>query len=325
MKVVRPNVELLQREDTYEGVMKHIERCGRVCYKSEDLIEEGSAEKFIAGIIARGHESVLEHGSFILQADVEWTLHGLLNLLSGVTEEGFRPFLRIGGGFISGNVRAWRDFFKYTLMEYGALPISLKDFVQNCPVLFPEYQEDGLFELQVPSQRLGRFQIVPRTALKSEQDILAHYDQTLLFTCDRGVSHEFVRHRTLSPSQESTRYCNYAKGKFGAELTFIQPCFWDEKSPEYYWWEGQCFESEEIYMRLLRRGCTPQEARSILPNSLKTELVLTGVQKDWQHFLNLRCAKSAHPQAREVALMANELFKEDKHSIIEYKEETSND
>jgi len=323
MRVVKPNVELLQREDTYEGVMKHIERCGRVCYKSEDRIEEGSAEKFIAGIIARGHESVLEHGSFVLKPPNYAANQAINNLIDCLSRKGHRIFLRRTRNFISGNVRAWRDFFKYTHAEFIDLPHYLKDFVKSCPALFPEYQ-NGSFE-PWPYRAEGQFQVVPRTALKSEQDILTHYDQTLLFTCDRGVSHEFVRHRTLSPSQESTRYCNYSKGKFGAELTFIMPCFWKKDTAHYMVWEEQLLLNEASYMELLKMGKTPQEARSILPNSLKTELVLTGVQKDWQHFLNLRCAKSAHPQAREVALMANKLFKEDKHSIIEYKEETSND
>jgi thymidylate synthase ThyX len=145
------------------------------------------------------------------------------------------------------------------------------------------------------------------------------------WVCSRLVSHQLVRHRIFNFLMESQRYCNYSKGKFGAELTFIQPCFWDERGTEYKRWLAACGFSEKEYLGLLENGSTPQEARSILPNSLKTELVLTGVQKDWKHFLNLRCAKSAHPQAREVALMANELFKEDKHSIIKYKEETSNE
>ena len=132
------------------------------------------------------------------------------------------------------------------------------------------------------------------------------------FLCDRGVSHEFVRHRVFSFAQESTRYCNYSKDKFGNELTFIQPC-WSlaPMSPEDY--NGSCFleflhESEDLYLSLIKEGWKPQEARAILPNALKTELVMTGFTSDWKHFFELRDASSAHPQARELAQPLHEEF-----------------
>jgi thymidylate synthase (FAD) len=124
------------------------------------------------------------------------------------------------------------------------------------------------------------------------------------FICDRGVSHEFVRHRVMSFAQESTRYCNYSKDKFGNEITFIYPCWLpDDNLPG----KGEmCFEyilqkAEQSYFHLLQEGWLPQQARAVLPNSLKTELVMTGFIDDWEHFFFLRDAAPAHPQARELA------------------------
>lgn len=131
------------------------------------------------------------------------------------------------------------------------------------------------------------------------------------FICDRGVSHEYVRHRVFSFAQESTRYCNYSKDKFGNEITFIHPCWIEDNQDTYDRW---CFyeslsKAEEVYFRLLKHGWTPQQARTVLPNALKTELVMTGFISDWEHFFKLRDAGSAHPQARELAHPLHEEFK----------------
>lgn len=139
---------------------------------------------------------------------------------------------------------------------------------------------------------------------------------TVRFICDRGVSHEFVRHRVFSFAQESTRYCNYSKDKFGNELTFIQPCYLNEaelaqygpyhlvsrnKSPESIF-ICSLNNAEKDYLTLIESGWKAQEARAVLPNALKTELVMTGFATDWPHFFELRCASNAHPQARELAI-----------------------
>lgn len=194
MKIIKPSVEFMQPVDG-SAILKHLEACGRVCYKSEGKIADGSAEKFLAGIVARGHEAVLEHVSI-----------------------------------------------------------------------------------------------------------------TCKFTCDRGVSHEIVRHRMASYCQESTRYCNYHKDDFGKEVTFIEPCFLKEGSDGYYLWRAACGHAEDFYFHMLGYGCTPQEARAVLPNSLKTEVVMTANIREWRHFFRLRCAAAAHPQMREVAKMALQMF-----------------
>lgn len=121
------------------------------------------------------------------------------------------------------------------------------------------------------------------------------------FIVDRGISHEIVRHRIASFAQESTRYCNYTKDRFGGDLTFIEPLFWTPGSLPFKAWVIQCQRAEETYNYLISLGATPQEARSVLPNSLKAELVMTANPREWRSFFELRCSDGAHPQIREVA------------------------
>ena len=141
------------------------------------------------------------------------------------------------------------------------------------------------------------------------ESVLEHVSISVRVICDRGVTHEIVRHRIAAYSQESTRYCNYSKDKFGNEITVIEPLFFEKGSLEYKIWEDTMKEIEKNYFKLLELGRTPEEARSILPNSLKTELVMTMNLREWRHFFKLRCAKAAHPQAREIANMILEAFK----------------
>ena len=132
--------------------------------------------------------------------------------------------------------------------------------------------------------------------------ILEHKSISVRIVCDRGISHELVRHRLASISQESTRYANYSRAKFGAELTFIAPCFWEEDSIPYLTWETAMKRTEEFYMALVQMNCSAEKARSVLPSSLKTELVITANLREWRHIFSLRCASAAHPQMREIML-----------------------
>lgn len=172
-------------------------------------------------------------------------------------------------------------------------------------------------------EMLRKIELAARTCYKSEDKItddsaekfvrnlikrghesaLEHEKISVRIICDRGVSHEIVRHRIASYSQESTRYCNYSHGKFGGELTFIKPCFLEEGAVVYDCWRDACKKAEDAYIDLLNCGCTPQEARSVLPNSLKTEIVMTANLREWRHFFKLRCAPDAHPQMQEIARM----------------------
>lgn len=160
-------------------------------------------------------------------------------------------------------------------------------------------------------------QFVRKLILSGHEAMVEHASVTFRIICDRGVTHEIVRHRLASYAQESTRYCNYAKDKFGNELTFIKPLFWEEGSSQYKLWYNMCEETEQAYMALINAKATPQEARSVLPNSLKTEIVVTMNVREWRHFLKLRCAPDAHPQMREVAKMILAEFRENVPVLVE--------
>lgn len=144
--------------------------------------------------------------------------------------------------------------------------------------------------------------------------VIEHFNITVRVVCDRGVTHEIVRHRMASYAQESTRYCNYGKDKFGNQITYIEPCFFDASTEEgkkkYQIWKETMEYTEKKYLELIELGATPQEARSILPNSLKTELVMTMNLREWRHFYKLRTAKASHPQMREIAIPMLTKFKE---------------
>ncbi len=136
------------------------------------------------------------------------------------------------------------------------------------------------------------------------ESVLEHAVMTVRFVVDRGVSHELVRHRLASYSQESTRYCNYSKGKFGNEITVIEPFYLNPEHDEYEVWKTSCQVAENAYMDLLDYGKTPEEARAVLPTSLKTDVVMTANMREWRHFFRLRAAGETgapHPQMEEVA------------------------
>ena len=158
--------------------------------------------------------------------------------------------------------------------------------------------------------------ITPESASKFVKMLIQHGHEAMIehaiitvkFIVDRGVSHEIVRHRIASFAQESTRYCNYSKDKFGKQITVIKPIFFEENSDKYISWFQACNEAEFFYFELLEKGATPEEARSVLPNSLKTEIVVTMNLREWRHFFKLRTTPNAHPQIREVAIpLLNEL------------------
>ena len=152
---------------------------------------------------------------------------------------------------------------------------------------------------------------------RGHEAVIEHASVTVRFICDRGVSHEIVRHRLASYCQESTRYCNYSKDQFDSEISVIKPCFLQEGTKAWEQWKKAIATAEEAYFSLLDIGCLPQEARSVLPNSLKTEVVMTANMREWRHFFRLRTAPGAHPQMREVANMALHLLKKNYPSFFE--------
>ena len=145
---------------------------------------------------------------------------------------------------------------------------------------------------------------------RGHESVLEHFSATFKIICDRGVMAELTRHRLASFSVESTRYNNYASAKFDNELTFIKPSFWKEDTNAYVNFEFDMQEFEKVYLNWIEEGATPQEARAFLPNSLKTEIVMTANLREWRTILKLRTAKDAHPQMRQVANMILKILKE---------------
>lgn len=275
MKLIKPSVEII-REEKYDllHVFKFIELAGRTCYKSENKITEDSASEFVNRMVKSGHGAMLEHGTVYLTIPI-----------SDISD----PII-----------------YKYILNPYSKVFIDFTNsyITTNYRVLVENNWLDDLKYI-------------------SEPYLFHAIRTTVKFICDRGVSHEFVRHRVFSFAQESTRYCNYTKDKFNNELTFIIPCWikdLEEGNYHNHWqyhrfkndsskkWFCVCLDAERIYTDLINDGWKPQEARTILPNSLKTELVMTGFDSDWQNFFKLRCAPNAHPQAKELADMLKDKF-----------------
>lgn len=145
---------------------------------------------------------------------------------------------------------------------------------------------------------------------RGHESVIEHATVSFKIICDRGVTHELVRHRLASYSQESSRFCDYSAGKFGGELTFIKPCFWSDDDENFLLWKATMAQLEKTYLAMRASGAKPEEARSILPNSLKTEIFVTMNLRELRHFLKLRTAKAAHPQMREVALKIYQILVE---------------
>lgn len=269
MRLIKPQFEIWEQEPGIDGIYKAIERAGRICYRSENKITEDSAKPFVDRMIKSGHGAMLEHGTVYLDAPNSAGDYNLVPFFAS------NPYSRVVIRYLDDRV-------------HNYVTTNFRVIVEN----FAEvYIPDILQYLCKPTEYH-----VKRVTVK--------------FVCDRGVSHEFVRHRVFSFAQESTRYCNYSKDKFGNELTFIEPC-WDWGSVTrdgFVAFQTALVEAENMYLYLLQNGWKPQQARAILPNSLKTELIMTGTIKQWEGFFKLRDAKDAHPQARELAQPLHEEF-----------------
>lgn len=319
MKIIEPSVEIMRTglETEFITPEQFIEKVGRTCYKSEDKITNDSAAKFVGNLIKRGHEAMIEHYNLIFKIKEEWydeILADWIGLLQDVdvkTRERLRPYIRFTTHedyrhqvrhIVSGNMRAWRDYVRAFVDTIGYVPVYLHGLIRNYPIFFPEFQK------YVPELIANQFLIPISVTELSVTERNVHQNVTIKFVCDRGVSHEIVRHRVASFAQESTRYCNYSQDKFGNEITVIRPSWCEEGSDVYDTWMYGCRRSEGDYFALLDDGATPQQARSVLPNSLKTEVIVTMNLDGWDHFFGLRCDPAAHPDMQEVAIMARELY-----------------
>lgn len=308
MKLIKPYFEILEqkprniiipsdmeigpkmvRQELIDTVYRQIEIAGRTCYKSEDKITPDSAAKFVERMVKSGHGAMLEHGTVYL--------------------------------FLTMSSR--QQYFKYCSNPYS---------VANSTGEAEKGTWNGFvttnYRVLVENGWLDDLEYICNPSKEHERRI------TVRFVCDRGVSHEFVRHRVFSFAQESTRYCNYSKDKFGNEVTYILPNWMDEIQLGTHnstkiliqadgFQEFSANNNQEIceiafmstlaqaevnYNTLIRLGWKPQQARAVLPNSLKTELVMTGFVSQWTEFFRLRCASNAHPQAQELAIPLREEF-----------------
>lgn len=189
------------------------------------------------------------------------------------------------------------EFEIYDVIDIEQILTNLERYGRTC-----YHSEDKITE--------GSAVVFLRKILASgHESVIEHEKVTVKIICDRGVSHEIVRHRIASYSQESTRYCNYSNNKFGNELTFIKPFFWEADKEKYNIWLSAMQVAEDNYFKLLELGAKPEEARSVLPNSIKTEIVVTMNLREWRHFFKLRTSSRAHPQMRQIAIPLLEEFK----------------
>lgn len=321
MKIVNPSVEVLRTgmEKDFMTPEQFIEKVGRTCYKSEDKITAESAPKFVHSLLLRGHEAMIEHWTLIFRVKRACFYRSVFNAWTyafeywareATPEDSFVPKIRFTNDcdrdhyVVSGNIRSWRDFIRLHKRNGGFVPYFLQEVALAAPTFF-----DDLIPIKSSISEEDRWLTqITVSDLISDFEHMVHHDVTLKFVCDRGVSHELVRHRAASFAQESTRYCNYASGKYGSEITVVRPSWCAEGTDAWNAWRRACLRTEDDYIGLVMSGAKPQEARSVLNNSLKTEVIVTGSMGHWHHFFGLRCGPEAQPDMREVACMARDLL-----------------
>lgn len=325
MKIIQPSFENISRKDI--SPYQFIERIGRKCYKSEDKITEDSAVKFVKGLVNSKHLAmvehywvhlVYEHSSIEFHSFVEFlnTMSDrVLNHYGGATDvDKFMQITEVGNKtFVSMPLRVvieLLDMLKDNMMYSHFFDGVVSQF----PDLFPEFvasaEQTNKFVVIADDDEFSAMIAKTMANYKCSADtivyeVMKHKTHTVLFICDRGVSHELVRHRPCSFAQESTRYCNYQKGKFGGEISVIEPSYLRENKQDikYQLWREYCKQCEDGYFNMLNMGCTPQEAIAVLPNSLKTEIIMTANELEWQHIVDLRAkgvTGAPHPQMIET-------------------------
>ena len=335
MRVVNQSAQIM----VPESPMKHIEKIGRVCYKSEDKIDDGTDRKFVKILYDHKHHAMLEHYRFILEIiptyfhelieaeprHIEFTAREIgVNMeeqycrIKSIRDEPIRHIVCKHDRFlISFNARA--------LMELPDRCRNIKSEEQYCRIksirdelirhIVRKYDCHELFGVSrddhtLLSAPVNFIENNPKAMFAEEWRI--HGWASVHMITDRGITHEIVRHREeTSFAQESTRYCNYSKDKFGNEITVIDQGFDDG---EKLFWQWACTKAEECYFKLLDRDITPQMARSVLPTCLKTEIVMTAPMFEWEHFFNLRMdgvAGTPHPLIKELSKMAFKSIREE--------------
>lgn len=342
MNIIKAGYEIMPK---FDNPLKKIELVARTCYKSEDLITEDSYINMIDNLVKREHMAMLEHGSVALiveRADYNYlnqireTMETCCN--DSVKTDSEKCYLRFTYAgiitpndmcthryIVSGNIRAWYNFFTFA-KNYGygiqeTVFDVVNDSVKNIFDCFKDNVGVSSGCMHFFERKKSSALLITDFSMLTIKERLVHEDISIKFIVDRGVTHELVRMRDCSFAQESTRYCNYSKGKFGNEITVIEPCFFarpegpifdeDEWAEKYGAWRHSCEEAERMYFRLLEAGAVPQEARDVLPTSVKADIVMTTNIKEWIHILKLRALGTTgkpHPQMLEVMVpLAKEL------------------
>lgn len=297
MKLIKPSVEYIPQDNSVDGMYRHIERCGRICYKSEDKISEYSHNDFVGRMIKSGHTAMLEHGTVYLFYSGCCYDHEDMAFASKYESN---PYTK--GGFIGTDDNEISSDGKfYDIMGNPATGNMQFCFTTNFRVLVENrWLEDFKYICEPTEHHKRRY--------------------TMKFITDIGVCRELLRHRVFSFANESTRYCNYSKDKFDNEVTFVVPCWYthgngsnDRECSMDSEFENCCRDSEQSYLRMIQWGAKPQEARQILPLATKTELIMTGFEDDWRHFFDLRLRGTTgkpHPDMLVVAELAWNEFKD---------------
>ena len=301
MKIIDPSFQIQDVLDR-KGFAARLEECGRICYKSEGLMDKDSALPFVRKIAAHGHNSVLEMAVASLQVQCSPAQTALLQACQP-------KFLMIDqlddGLLITGSIRSFREL-------YMRCPDNL--LIHRCTAFLAgrhPYLFEGVWDarevceteegLAIRKLSIDEVERLPAPLL------LRHRYVGVKFVVNRAVTHELVRHRPCSFLQESQRYCRYSQDKFDNQVTFIKPMFFAEDSEEYGLWARAMAETEKIYLRLLETS-TPQAARTVLPNSCKTEIVVYCNLEEWSHIFRLRTSPAAEPSMREIMIpLAKEL------------------
>lgn len=315
MNIVKPYAQLINHEDP----QMHIEVIGRTCYKSENKITEASNRSFIAQLYKSKHWAMLEHFIFIYDVTsmscdgeeyLEISAPGY-NVSSAYVDYNSQR------NVISFNATAINNLYEKFIKTNDRKQYLIKRLIDRC---IWDYDCHELFGKDRDEYKIFNDSYIEDLEPLKINDLILeeqkiHAWQTVKFVCDRGVSHELVRHRIASFAQESTRYCNYSKDKFGNEITVIKPIFFDnyckagDDDIQYNMWHEAMIRCEKLYFQLLKTGAKPQEARSVLPNSLKTEVIMTAKLDEWNHFFGLRVDTPAHPQMRELTIPLYMQFK----------------
>ncbi len=303
MKIVDPSF-VIQDDLDRSSLAVRLEACGRICYKSEDKITEDSAGPFVRKIAIHGHNSVLEMAVSTLE--VRCSPERLFELYE--CQPKFFILDRTSSGYlITGSIRAFREIYALHA-NVQLINDMLLVLAANAPYLF-----DGVFsgaKAMAPDGAIGVRKLSLSEVASLPSDLLfRHRYIGVKFTVNRAVTHELVRHRPCSFLQESQRYCRYSQEKFGNQVTFIKPMFFEKGTAEYSLWMQAMEETERLYLQLLETS-SPQAARTVLPNSCKTEIIMYCNLVEWKHIITLRTSQAAEPSMREIMIpFAAELHK----------------